>query len=64
MSSPYNAEVEIDAQITRLQLESDDLERRARDAARDADRDILQRRRHELSHEIAILRQRLERGAD
>lgn len=62
MSIPFNAETEINAQITRLQLESDDLARRAAHASREADRDLLHRQADELAHEIVLLRQRLAHG--
>jgi hypothetical protein len=59
MSSTYNRETEIAAQIERLELESSDLRRRAAGAIREPDKNILLLQLNELAQEIKGLRERL-----
>jgi predicted nucleic acid-binding Zn-ribbon protein len=59
MSSVYNPESDIIAQIERLELESRDIRRRIEHAHTEADKRVLNRQLEELKQEIEVLRSRL-----
>jgi PleD family two-component response regulator len=59
MSSIYNPEAEVMAEIERLELEARDIRRRVEHARTQDDRRVLNRQLQELAEEIAHLRQRL-----
>jgi hypothetical protein len=59
MSSVYNPESDIIAQIERLELEARDLRRRLEHTSGKEDRQVLDRQLQELKTEIDLLRSRL-----
>jgi hypothetical protein len=59
MSSVYNPESDIIAEIERLELESRDLRRRVEHAHRPEDKRVLNRQLEELKQQIEALKKRL-----
>ena len=59
MSSVYNPESDVIAEIERLELESRDLRKRVEHARSEADKRVLNRQLAELKDRIAHLRTRL-----
>jgi PleD family two-component response regulator len=59
MSSVYNPESEVMAEIERLELEARDIRRRVEHARTQDDKRVLNRQLQELAEQIAHLRQRL-----
>jgi hypothetical protein len=59
MSSVYNPESDLIAQIERLELESRDIRRRVEHAQSQEDKRVLNRQLEELKSQIEFLRQRL-----
>jgi hypothetical protein len=59
MSSVYNPESEIIAQIERLELEARDIRRRVEHAQSNEDKRVLNRQLEELKQQVEVLRSRL-----
>lgn len=59
MSSTYNPEAEVMAEIERLELEARDIRRVVEHARTQEDRRVLNRQLQELAEQISHLRQRL-----
>ena len=59
MSTIYNPEAEIIAEIERLELESRDIRRRVEHAHSQEDKRVLNRQLEELKQQIEVLRSRL-----
>jgi predicted nucleic acid-binding Zn-ribbon protein len=60
MSTVYNPEAEVIAQIERLELEVRDVRRRIEHARSEADKRVLNKQIEELMSEIEFLRTRLD----
>ena len=59
MSSVYNPEADVIAEIERLELESRDIRRRVEHARGEEDKRVLNRQLEELKQRIELLRARL-----
>ena len=59
MSSVYNPEADVMAEIERLEIESRDVRRRIKHARNEADKRVLNRQLQELKQDIEVLRSRL-----
>jgi peptidoglycan hydrolase CwlO-like protein len=59
MSTVYNPESEIIAQIERLELEAREIRRKVEHAPKEEDKRVLNRQLKEIEDEIAMLRKRL-----
>ena len=60
MSTVYNPEADVIAQIERLELEIRDVRRRVEHAHRESDKRVLNKQIDELKDEIEFLRQRID----
>jgi len=59
MSSVYNPESDVMAEIERLELEARDVRRRVEHVRNEEDKRVLNRQLHELEEQIDFLRKRL-----
>jgi peptidoglycan hydrolase CwlO-like protein len=59
MSTVYNPEADIVAEIERLELEARDIRRKIEHASNDNDKRVLNKQLKELREEIAVLRSRV-----
>jgi len=59
MSTVYNPESEIIAQIERLELEAREVRKRIQQASQDEDRRVLNQQLKELEEQVDLLRSRL-----
>ena len=59
MSSVYNPEADLAAEIERLELEARDIRRKLEHAQNDNDRRVLQRQLKETEQQVELLRKRL-----
>jgi hypothetical protein len=59
MSSVYNPEADVMAEIERLEIESRDVRRRVEHARNEADRRVLNRQLEELKRQIEFLQAKL-----
>ena len=59
MSSVYNPEADVMAEIERLEIESRDVRRRVEHARNEADKRVLNRQLEELKEQIDLLRAKL-----
>ena len=59
MSSVYNPESDVMAQIERLELEARDVRRRVEHAHNEEDKRVLNRQLHEIEEQVEFLKKRL-----